>query len=1296
METKLSVVFTGDVMTHANQINAAEAADGGYDFSGYFTEIEKYVRKADLAVCNVETTLCDGEYSRFPRLGVPRFKTPEQLAGAIAEAGFQVAAAANNHSYDNGLEGIVMTRRILEDHGLTVIGTRTTPGERAYTVKPLEGVNVALLNFTYESGRINGQKELNKHPLDEKSSELINSFCFETLDEDLENVRKEINSARSEGADIVLVYYHWGEEYDRYSKVQQKYIAWSTAKMGADAIIGSHPHVLQELEYLPVTVDGREKTVPVFYSLGNYIWGEKPIGGRETVLNTVLAVLNIRYDPAQESPVLIQADYVPLCISLRDETGKAHFTVADISQREEFKKQLEEISDTMSNKIRPLPTALQFDRHIEVEIGKKAALIPDYLPEGEYVRFGSEDAGVASVLRNGEVVGNAAGYVGITAVTSDGREICLMAHVYGEGKSALPVVVNANNRVRDLYTPAGMVYGDKYFLSSTKSRLLPEAAEAWVKMRAAAENEGVILTAASGFRTKRGQLDRINRYAERYGIESVRKRYQPIGGSEHHLGLALDIIGKGGPDGGPSLKEAITWVWDNAWKYGFIARNANNRKRLNFMAYVHVRYVGSPAEANYITRNGLSMDEYLQDYDKHQKNICAEDSNVRYAGSPAEANNTTINRLSMDEHLPNYNIFQKIIYAKDSRKLTLRKICGIIGIEVPDRFKAVQDNPVPTVSISRNYAQKGDVNFIIHHSKYAIESCREVYKKGALAIFADQTVYNEVGPSLPVIVLNDPASAAAKVGRYIRELYPAKTVCVTGTAGKTTTTELIYLVLASKFNTHVNNTLANANGCMDIIRVIQDLQPEHEIYVQETGGSFPGHVNLSSTMLQPDVSVVTNIGLAHIDMYKTFECLREDKCSIYENTKPNGLVVLNLDDENLRGYVTRKKTVTCSVKDPSADYFASDILQTADGLQLSVTEKRTGETTHLKVDVPGRHNAYNITVAFAIGRWAGMSERDIMAALAGYHARGIRQAMYNVGNCHVYMDAFSTTPLSVISTLGSLSEMACAPGAKKIAVTWELFRMGSQLEEQSKMVGKAVRDMQIDELIVFGQNGKILAEEMSKGRIAVRHTENWKELMQWLKDLVRPGDIILFKSSHLQSASLAAEQLFGLDLRFNSRAERADSSTAFSEGPWKGVIFHKNAAVIDSAGVTSGDVTIPDQIQDKPVIYLNKKLFAGRNIQSAVIGEYVSGIAEQAFYGCAALERVTFGRGLRNIGPEAFAGCARLEEIELPRGCLHINSRAFAECSSLKRVLLPKSVGYIAEDAFAGCPNVELVHEGKG
>lgn len=323
-EISLSILCVGDVMSHSPQTTAQYNAEKGrYNYNNNFQYVKPYIESADLALCNVETTFAGKPYSGFPL-----FSAPDALAGALKNAGFDVGITANNHMADKGFDGIQRTLRVLEKKGLAVTGSVKEETDPRYLIQEVKGVKVGIVAFTYETGSGQGSVSINGSVVSDEVAAHINSFNFNTLDEDLPKIREAIDGARNAGAEIVIAYYHWGEEYQKQASKYQKKLARETAAMGADMIFASHPHVLQETKYL--TVEGKNQKVPVFYSMGNFISNQRTetLGNRYTEQG-LIACVNLTYSK-QEGICKITMDGIPTWVDKYYSGGKQVYEIVPL------------------------------------------------------------------------------------------------------------------------------------------------------------------------------------------------------------------------------------------------------------------------------------------------------------------------------------------------------------------------------------------------------------------------------------------------------------------------------------------------------------------------------------------------------------------------------------------------------------------------------------------------------------------------------------------------------------------------------------------------------------------------------------------------------------------------------------------------------------------------------------------------------------------------------------------------------------------------------------------------------
>lgn len=268
-----TVINTGDILVHNPVLNGAlNSSTGAYDFSDFFPYAKSYFSAADLAVINLEVTLGgtkSGEYK-----GYPAFNTPDSLIDCLKAAGIGMCLTANNHSYDTGLYGMTRTVQVLKEKGLPYIGTRETENEPTFTVKTVNGIKIGMACYTYENNcDIAGRKSLNGNILKAEAGPLINSFSYQRIDEFYTEAEQTVKQMKAQGAEGIAFYMHWGEEYQLSPNQWQKTIAQRLCDLGADVIVGGHPHVLQPLEL--IYASGSEHTAVCLYSMGNSISNQR-------------------------------------------------------------------------------------------------------------------------------------------------------------------------------------------------------------------------------------------------------------------------------------------------------------------------------------------------------------------------------------------------------------------------------------------------------------------------------------------------------------------------------------------------------------------------------------------------------------------------------------------------------------------------------------------------------------------------------------------------------------------------------------------------------------------------------------------------------------------------------------------------------------------------------------------------------------------------------------------------------------------------------------------------------------
>lgn len=345
-ETYASIVSIGDIMCHSTQLNGAKTGDS-YDFSHFFKETSSYFQKYDLAVANLELTFGGTESGSFR--GYPTFNTPDQLADAIKSSGINLLMTANNHSNDTAMFGMQRTARILKEKGIDFTGTRETAQEPNFIVKEINNIKIGIANFTYETpGDDATRKYLNGGAINRDANALINTFSYQRIDSFYSEAENMIKEMKSQGAEYITFYMHWGEEYQLTANTWQKSIAQKLSNMGVNMIIGGHPHVVQPMDYI-TSEDGQTETVCI-YSLGNAVSNQR----RELISNSrkghtedgVMFSYTLKKS-SKGDVTLVDVDLIPTWVYKYQENGYK-YTVYPIESLETAKSKYPNIASKLS------------------------------------------------------------------------------------------------------------------------------------------------------------------------------------------------------------------------------------------------------------------------------------------------------------------------------------------------------------------------------------------------------------------------------------------------------------------------------------------------------------------------------------------------------------------------------------------------------------------------------------------------------------------------------------------------------------------------------------------------------------------------------------------------------------------------------------------------------------------------------------------------------------------------------------------------------------------------------------
>lgn len=431
---------------------------------------------------------------------------------------------------------------------------------------------------------------------------------------------------------------------------------------------------------------------------------------------------------------------------------------------------------------------------------------------------------------------------------------------------------------------------------------------------------------------------------------------------------------------------------------------------------------------------------------------------------------------------------------------TAREICAAVGGTL------LQDSgaPVTGVTTDSRAVQPGEMFIPLVGERFDghayIAKALDGGAAGCLTAAAPETLL----PGKLYIQVADTRLALKALASWYRDKFDLPVVQVTGSAGKTTTKEMIASVLSQRYNTL--RTEGNFNNDIGAPLTLLRLMPEHQAAVIETGMNHFGEIRYLGEMVRPDIAVITNVGDAHIEnLGNTRQGILRAKCEIFENLTPEGIAVLNGDDELLNTVTLPQTILRCGVGDGCGVRVTDIDDRGLEGVACTVTIE--GEHYRLTTSAPGRYMIYPMAMAAAIGRRLGLTGEEIAAGVAAYTTVGSRMHLIRLpGERLVIDDCYNANPQSMAEGLRML---AASPARHRVAVLGDMGELGQLTAQAHRDMGALTRRLGLTAVAV-GEKMHALTETDPQAQ--------WfatvEEAMPAIRQLFTPGTAVLVKASH--------------------------------------------------------------------------------------------------------------------------------------------------------------------------------------
>jgi UDP-N-acetylmuramoyl-tripeptide--D-alanyl-D-alanine ligase len=450
--------------------------------------------------------------------------------------------------------------------------------------------------------------------------------------------------------------------------------------------------------------------------------------------------------------------------------------------------------------------------------------------------------------------------------------------------------------------------------------------------------------------------------------------------------------------------------------------------------------------------------------------------------------------------------FELKITIADFLQLLLQENPSAVVAEIPQKIKMQK----ACLNFDSREIKKGEIfwalvgkNFNPHTGGFI----EEAFKKGAVMAVVNATEV-EIAKIPLAVATEDTTRALLKFARgYRKSFRNLKVVGITGSAGKTSTKEMLAAVLGKSLNTLV--TKGNLNNLFGTPMTLLGLKNEHETAVIEMGTSLPGEIRQLSQAVIPDIAVITNVAPAHLEGLGDLEGVFREKKSIVEGfAEKKGYLVINADDNMLSKIrsTTKYNVITYGVN--------RGIIKPDEILWEGGCAKFRISRTWFKLLVPGMHNVYNALAAIAVGTLFKIPKNTIAEALLEVKAYNMRMQIFEENGVSIISDCYNANPHSMKMSLQTLANMPCK--GRKIAVLGDMKELGTHSRKYHRDIGSMLPELSVDYLVAIGNDAVEYCKGAEKAGLKpsrIKYFEDKEKALDALKFLLHENDMVLIKAS---------------------------------------------------------------------------------------------------------------------------------------------------------------------------------------
>jgi UDP-N-acetylmuramoyl-tripeptide--D-alanyl-D-alanine ligase len=409
----------------------------------------------------------------------------------------------------------------------------------------------------------------------------------------------------------------------------------------------------------------------------------------------------------------------------------------------------------------------------------------------------------------------------------------------------------------------------------------------------------------------------------------------------------------------------------------------------------------------------------------------------------------------------------------------------------------------PVVTTDSRDCPEGSIFFALKGASFnGNKFAAAALQQGCAFAVVDEPEYCAQGDERYILV-DDVLRAFQLLARHHRRTLGTRIVGITGTNGKTTTKELMAAVLGEKYN--VLYTLGNFNNDIGVPKTLLRLKPEHQVAVVEMGASHPGDIKTLVELVEPDLALITNVGMAHLQGFGSFEGVVKTKGELYDFMRQSkrGKVFVDANNPHLMGIVQGLDLVKYGTP-ASDDLFVGGKVVSAAPFLRFAWQREGGEWNEVQTHLVGAYNVLNMLAAISVGLYLGVSSDEANRALANYVPSNNRSQLEETAHNKLIMDAYNANPTSMSVALNNLNDMEVP---HKMAILGDMLELGAASAEAHQAIVDQLSRLLLDEVWLVGP-------EFARTRCAFRKFNDVDEVMAQLQNQCPEGRYILVKGSH--------------------------------------------------------------------------------------------------------------------------------------------------------------------------------------